>query len=89
MYMQQSDLILQHPYKTLATYVYSYYNICNIPIYFCNIDIQHLQRISETSETLEIYSCNIRFQRSIFLLLDELTLVDAELYARVELDAAE
>jgi hypothetical protein len=42
-------------------YVYSHYNMCNIPIYFCNIDIQHLQHTSETSETLETYSYNMWF----------------------------
>ena len=54
---------------TLKTYMYSHYNMCNILIYFCNIDIQHLQHISETSETLETYYRNMRFQRSICLLL--------------------
>jgi hypothetical protein len=28
--------------NTLETYVCSHYNMCNIPIYFCNTDIQHL-----------------------------------------------
>jgi hypothetical protein len=28
---------------TLELYVYNHYNMCNIPIYFCNIDIQYLQ----------------------------------------------
>jgi hypothetical protein len=28
---------------TLETYVYSYYNMCNISIYFCNIRIKHLK----------------------------------------------
>jgi hypothetical protein len=37
----------------------------NIPIYFFNIDIQHLQYTSETSET---YYCNMRFQHDIYLL---------------------
>jgi hypothetical protein len=32
-------------------YVYSHYNMCYIPINFCNIDIQHLQHTSETLET--------------------------------------
>jgi hypothetical protein len=27
---------------TLETYVYSYCNLCNTPIYFCNTDIKHL-----------------------------------------------
>ena len=35
--------------------------MCNIPIYFCNIDIKHMQYISETLET---YVCNMRFQRN-------------------------
>jgi hypothetical protein len=38
---------------TLETYVYNHYNMCNIPIYFCNIDIQHMQHTSKTSETFE------------------------------------
>jgi hypothetical protein len=33
-------------------------NICNIPIYFCNIHMKHLQHNSKTSKTLE----NIRLQ---------------------------
>jgi hypothetical protein len=48
---------------TLETYVYSYYNMCNIPIYFCNIDIQYLQH---TSEILKTYSCNIRISPFFF-----------------------
>ena len=39
--------------------------MCNIPIYFCNIDVKHLQNTFETSETLETYA----FQRNITLLL--------------------
>jgi hypothetical protein len=38
--------------------------MCNIPIYFCNICMKHVQHTSETSETIETYVCNIRFQRS-------------------------
>jgi hypothetical protein len=45
MYMQYLDLLLQHPNKTLATYIWNIWNtqlkhtciainICNIPIYF-------------------------------------------------------
>jgi hypothetical protein len=41
----------------------------NIPIYFCNIHMKHLQHTFETSETLEIYACNMRFQRNNSLLL--------------------
>jgi hypothetical protein len=67
MYMQHPDILLQHLDKntcnihleqikylehTLEIYVYRHYNMCNIPIYFCNIDIQHLQHNSETLETL-------------------------------------
>jgi hypothetical protein len=68
---------MQHPNETLAnihrenemkhlehkleTYVYSYCNICNISIYFCNINMKHLQHSDETSKTLEIYSCNMGF----------------------------
>ena len=80
-YMQHLDLLSQHPDEntsnirliqmkhlehTLETYEYSHYNMCNIPIYFCNIDIQHLQHISETLKT---YSYNMRFQHTIYLLL--------------------
>jgi hypothetical protein len=74
MYMNHLDLLLQqsdknicnirleqmkHLENTLETYVYSNYNMCNIPIYFCNIDKQHLQHTPETSET---YYCNMHFQ---------------------------
>jgi hypothetical protein len=41
--------------KTLA----KIYNMCIIPIYFCNIYSKQLQHTSETSETLETYICNI------------------------------
>ena len=58
MYIQHLDLLSQHPDEntcnirliqmkhlehTLETYVYNHCNMCNIPIYFCNIDIKHLQ----------------------------------------------
>jgi hypothetical protein len=55
-----------------ATLVYNHCNICNIPIYFCNIHTEHLQHTSDTSKTLETYSCNISFQRNICLLLGRL-----------------
>jgi hypothetical protein len=42
--------------------VYTYCNIYNFPIYFCNIHMKHLQHSHETSEILEIYSCNMLFQ---------------------------
>jgi hypothetical protein len=54
---------------TFETYVYGHCYVCNIPIYFCNIDIQHLQHTSKISKTLKIYSYNMRFQRNIYLLL--------------------
>jgi hypothetical protein len=41
--------------------MYRHYNICNIPIYFYNVDIQHLQHNSETLETL--------LQHAVFTLL--------------------
>ena len=53
---------MKHWEQTFATYVYKYYNICNIPIYFCNIYMKHLQHFSETSETLE----NIRLEHALF-----------------------
>jgi hypothetical protein len=43
---------------TLKTYVYSHCNMCNIPIYFYNIKMKHLQHRDETSET---YSYNMGF----------------------------
>jgi hypothetical protein len=36
----------------------------NIPIYFCNINMKHLQH---TFEMLEIDACNMQFQRNISL----------------------
>jgi hypothetical protein len=52
---------MKHLESILETYVYSHCNICNILIYFCNIDEKHLQHTSKTSETLETYTCNICF----------------------------
>jgi hypothetical protein len=54
---------IKHLEQTLTTYVYSHCNICNIPIYFCNIHIKQLQHTSETSETFKTYACNLRFQQ--------------------------
>jgi hypothetical protein len=56
--------------------------MCNVPIYFCNIDIKCLQHISETCETLEICACNMRFQHNVTLLLWQI-----EARRHVELDA--
>jgi hypothetical protein len=50
---------MQHLEQTLATYMHSHCNICNIPIYFCNIHMKHLQH---AYETLETYACNTRLQ---------------------------
>jgi hypothetical protein len=44
---------MKHWEEKLATYVYNHCNICNIPMYFCNIHMKHLQHTYETSETLE------------------------------------
>ena len=52
---------MKHLEHTLETYVYSHSNMCNIPIYFCNIKMKHLQYPDKTSETLETYYCNIGF----------------------------
>jgi hypothetical protein len=60
---------MKHLERTLATYVYNHCNICNISVSFCNIHMKHLQHTSETSET---YSCNMRFQHNISLLLDKM-----------------
>jgi hypothetical protein len=54
---------MKHWGQMLATYVYNYCNICNIPIYFYNIHIQYLQHTSETNETLKTNHCNMRFQK--------------------------
>jgi hypothetical protein len=43
----------------LATYVYNHCNICNIPLYLCNIRMKHSQHTSKTIETFKFYTCNI------------------------------
>jgi hypothetical protein len=57
---------MKHSENTLEIYVYSHCNMCNIPIYFCNIKMKYLQHLDETLETCV---CNIDFQRSVILLL--------------------
>ena len=52
---------MKHFEPILETYVHRHCNMCNIPIYFCNIDVKHLQHTLETSETLKTYVCNMRF----------------------------
>jgi hypothetical protein len=60
---------LKHLEHTLAAYMYSHYNKCNILIYFCNIQIKHMQHPDKTYETLETFACNMRFQRNVTLVL--------------------
>jgi hypothetical protein len=45
-----------------------------------------MQHISKTTETLETYACNIRFQRNVTLLLKQMELVLMELDTGTELD---
>ena len=58
--------------QNLTTYLDNYCNICNISIYLWNIHMKRLQHTSETSEIIETYSCNIRFQCNISLLLSRM-----------------
>ena len=53
---------LKHLEHTLATYVYSHCSMCNILIYFCNIQMKHLKHF-------KIYACNMCFQRNVTLVL--------------------
>jgi hypothetical protein len=64
---------------TLETYVYSHCNMCNIPIYLCNIDIKHLQHTPETSEILKTSLVTCAFSVISPFCLDEWRLVIAEL----------
>jgi hypothetical protein len=43
-----------------------------------------MQHLDKTSETLETYTCNVRFQRNITLLLERIEVVVAELDAGTE-----
>jgi hypothetical protein len=91
--MQHSDLLLQHLDETFATcvnlehtfeiYVDRHCNICTIQIYFY-IYMKHLQHTSEKTETLEIYVCNMCFQRNISLLLGRM-----EAHRRIEFTGVE
>jgi hypothetical protein len=59
---------MKHSEHTFETYMYNHCNMCNILIYFCNMKMKHLQHPDETSEILEIYLCNMGFQRNVILL---------------------
>jgi hypothetical protein len=48
-----SETEMKHFEQSLATFSWNTCNICNIPIYFCNIHMKHLQHTSETSKTHE------------------------------------
>jgi hypothetical protein len=52
---------MNHLKHTLATCVYSYGNIYNIQMYFCNIQMKLLKHTSKAPEILETYACNMRF----------------------------
>ena len=67
---------MKHFEQTIATYVYSHCNMCNILTYFYNNNIKYLQY---TFEIFETYICNICFQRNISLLLGRM-----EAHRRVE-----
>ena len=60
---------MKHWEQKFTTYVYNHCNMCNIPIYYCNIRMKHLQHTSETSKIIETYACNMRFQRNIFSMI--------------------
>jgi hypothetical protein len=54
---------MKHLEHTLTTYMYSYCNMCNIPIYFCNIQMK-------TYKIIKTYTCNMHFQCNVTLQLD-------------------
>jgi hypothetical protein len=104
MYMQHLDLFLQHPDKTFATFVRNRWNIWNIHLKHtciaittcatsrstfatsiyntCNISRKHLKHLKHTIATCA-------FSVASACCLDEWRLVDAELDAGMELEAAE
>jgi hypothetical protein len=63
---------MKHLERTCERYMYRHCKMCNVSIYICNIDIKHLQHISEISETLETYACNMRFQCNVSLLPEQM-----------------
>jgi hypothetical protein len=63
---------MKHLENTLETYVYSYCNMCNIPIYFFyNIDIKHLKHTFEITETFEYTLATCAFSTMSPCFLDE------------------
>jgi hypothetical protein len=51
-HLNTRNILLQEAYENNC----NIYNMCNIPIYFCNI---HMIQLQYTSETFETYNCNI------------------------------
>ena len=74
-----SEKQLKHFEQTLATYVYSHCNICNIHMKQCNMRMKHLKHTLATCAFSATSSC----------CLAESRLVDAELDAHTKLDATE
>ena len=58
-----SEKQVKHWEQKIITYVYNHCNICNISIYFCNINMKHLQHISQTSETLKTDAYNMHLTK--------------------------
>jgi len=75
---------VKHLKHTLATCVYNHCNICNIPNYFCNINVKHLQHTNETSEHLKHTVATCTFLRNVTLLLGQMENLVAELDASAE-----
>ena len=56
---------MKHWEQTLETYVYKPLQHMHISIYFFNIHMKHLQRVSETSKLLEHMFATCVFQRNM------------------------
>jgi hypothetical protein len=63
--------------------------MCNVPIYFCNIDIQRLQHTLKTSRTLENTVATSAFSVAYACWFDEWRLIDAEHDVGMELENVE
>jgi hypothetical protein len=50
---------MKHWRQMLAIKMYNHCNICNIPIYTCNIRMKHMQHTSKTSKTFKISACSM------------------------------